>query len=129
MSELFRAPAFLDTTSRQQEAHVVAIIPQEGPVSAPLTGTANGNSEAGAFAAVPGKPIWVTLSGAWTGTVSVYRSVDGGATKLPLTVGGLPWGVFTGNANEEVAEETVSGATYYLEIALTAGSVTYRVQQ
>jgi hypothetical protein len=46
-----------------------------------------------------------------------------------LTIAGQPWGVYTGNANEEVAEETVTGATYYLEFALTDGTVDYRVQQ
>jgi hypothetical protein len=126
---MFQSQPYRDINQQQQQPVVVEIIPQEALVSAPLTGTANGNSEAGAFAAVPGRPIWITLSGEWTGTVSVYRSVDSGATKLPLTIAGQPWGVYTGNANEEVAEETVTGATYYLEFALTDGTVDYRVQQ
>jgi hypothetical protein len=59
----------------------------------------------------------------------VKRSVDDGDTKLPLTVGGLPWAAFTGNACEPVAEESESGAAYYLDVTLASGTLTYRLAQ
>ena len=71
-----------------------------------------------------------TLAAPAVGTVTVKRSVDGGDTKLPLTAaGGLPWGVYTGNCQEEIAIETEAGATYYIDFARTSGTLTYRMAQ
>jgi hypothetical protein len=75
------------------------------------------------------RPIWVSLAGNWTGTVELLRSVDGGATLLPLTVGGIRWGRFTANANEPVADESEAGAAYYLAAAVQTGTLNYRVAQ
>ncbi|MBB4153890.1 hypothetical protein GGQ80_001796 [Sphingomonas jinjuensis] len=97
--------------------------------SVPLTGSAAASSVAGPFTPDKARPIWLTLSGSWSGSVTVQRSTDGGATKQPLTVAGQPWGVFTANANEIVAEETVEGATYYLTITIASGLLSYRVAQ
>ncbi len=97
--------------------------------SAPLAGSATGSSIVGPFTPELGRAIWLTLSGTWSGTVALVRSVDGGATMQPLTVGGQAWGQYTANANEPVAEETVAAARYYLSIALTGGTLAYRVQQ
>lgn len=94
-----------------------------------LTGTASASKTDGPFSPDLGRPIWVTIAGAFTGSVTVLRSIDGGATRQGLTVVGQPWGVFTGPVNEAVAEETVAAATYYLSIVLTSGSLTYRVEQ
>jgi hypothetical protein len=76
-----------------------------------------------------GRPIWVSLSGGWTGTVEVLRSTNGGTTMLPLTAGGERWGRFTANANEAIAEESEAGTTYYLATTLQTGTLTYRVAQ
>ena len=76
-----------------------------------------------------GRPIWLALSGTWTGSVALKRSTDGGATKLPLTAGGSAWGVFTGNACEQVIEESEAGAAYYLAVTVVSGTVAYRVSQ
>lgn len=97
--------------------------------TAPLAGTAAASGTVGPFAPQLGRPVWLTLSGSWTGTVQLMRSEDGGATLLPLTLAGAPWGSFTANCNEPVAEETVAGATYHLALTLGSGSVTYRVAQ
>lgn len=95
----------------------------------PLTGTAAASGEIGPFTPEPGRPIWVTLAGSWTGTVTVQRSTDGGATRRPLTIAGSAWGVFTGNVQEAVGEETVAGASWWLDFQRTAGTLTYEVQQ
>lgn len=83
----------------------------------------------GPFVPVLGRQIWLTLSGTWAGRVQLLRSTDGGATKLPLTVAGQSWAVFTGPANEPVVEETVSNASYFLAVTLNSGTLTYQVTQ
>jgi hypothetical protein len=97
--------------------------------STPLAGTSSTSAVLGPFTPQLGRPIWVSLSGTWAGTVTVKRSVDAGATKLPLTIAGSPWAVFTGNALEQVAEDAESGALYYLDFTYTSGTLTYRVSQ
>jgi hypothetical protein len=71
------------------------------------------------------KPVMLALSGTWSGTVKVLRSIDGGATKLPLTAAGL----FSANCCEPVWEETAAGAAPYLDVTLGSGTLTYRVAQ
>lgn len=97
--------------------------------SEPLTGSASASAVVGPFTPELGRAIWLTLSGSWSGSVTVKRSTNGGETKLPLTVGGLAWATFTGNANEPVAEESVGGADYYLDITLASGTLVYEVAQ
>jgi hypothetical protein len=97
--------------------------------STPLTGSATGAMTAGPFTPDLGRPLWLTLSGTWTGSVTVLRSVDAGVTRLPLTLAGVGWGQFTGNAQEPVAEEHVAGACYFLDIAVSAGTLAYSLRQ
>ena len=97
--------------------------------SEPLAGSASASAVVGPFLPELGRAIWLTLSGNWAGSVTVKRSTDAGATRLPLTFGGLAWASFTGNANEPVAEESVAGAAYYLDIALVSGTLAYEVAQ
>lgn len=99
------------------------------PAPTALTGTAAASVVVGPFAPTSNKPVVLALSGSWTGTAKVLRSTDGGTTKLPITAAGMAWGVFSANCCEPVWEETVSGATLYLDIMLSAGSLTYRVAQ
>ena len=94
-----------------------------------LAGIATASGVFGPFVPALDHPIRVTLSGAWTGAVELVRSVDGGATKLPLTIGGERWGRFTGNANEIVTEEREAAASYFLAVALQSGTLAYRVSQ
>lgn len=97
--------------------------------SALVSGATASDSIAGPFIPELDRPIWVTLSGSWTGSAIVLRSVDAGLTKLPLTLGGLPWGRFTGPAQEVIAEESETGASYWFDLAPTSGTITYRVSQ
>lgn len=99
------------------------------PPVPPLEGTASGAAAAGPFAPEIGRPVILTLSGRWTGTVWLLRSADGGTTRTPLTVGGLPWASFTANCCEPVWEEGSSGAELYLDIALSSGTLAYRIEQ
>lgn len=98
-----------------------------------LTGTRAVSGTVGPFTPDvrwPVKPLWLTLSGNFTGSVQLLRSTDGGTTKLPLTYGdGTAKPVWTTTLNAAIAEETVAGATYYLVITLTSGGVTYRLDQ
>lgn len=107
----------------------VTVAPPAPETSTPLAGSISDSGVAGPFEPVPGRAIWLSLSGTWTGTVSLQRSIDGGATRLPLTAGGLPWAAFTGNACEPVAEDSESGAAYYLDVTLASGTLTYRLAQ
>lgn len=97
--------------------------------STPLAGTLTASGVAGPFVPELERPIWLTLSGDWSGTVDLLRSADGGATTLPLTAAGARWGRFTANANEVVADESEAGALYYLSATLLGGTLAYRVAQ
>lgn len=106
------------------------VTPATAPAaSTPVSGSASASTVAGPFRPDLGRPIWVTLSGNWTGSVSLLRSTDGGATRLPLTVAGQPWGNFTGNGQEPVVEEGAADASYYLAATLSSGTLSFRVAQ
>jgi hypothetical protein len=120
------ADSSLSPVSALKPLPVMAV---SAPVAAPLAGSAGAAVMSGPFAPVSGKPIMLTLTGTWTGTVRVLRSVDGGTTKLPLTVGGLPWAALTANCCEPVWEEAASDAVLYLDLAIASGSVAYRLGQ
>ena len=97
--------------------------------SPPLTGTTAIASTIGSFVPLAGRPLVVTLSGTWTGTVKLLRSINGGATKLSLTLAGAPWGEFTANVNEPVWEENEAAAVFYLQFAPLSGTIAYRLAQ
>jgi hypothetical protein len=94
-----------------------------------LGGTTAAALTAGPFVPQAGKPIVLTLTGTWSGTVRLLRSVDGGATKLPLTLAGAAWASYTANVCEPVWEENEAAATFYLQLTPASGSVTYRLAQ
>jgi hypothetical protein len=97
---------------------------------APLAGSTAASGSFGPFVPALGRTLWVTLSGSWSGAVQLLRSTDGGTTRLPLTYpDGSPRASFAGNVNLAVGEETVAGASYYLAVTLTAGTLSYRVEQ
>lgn len=96
--------------------------------SAALADTTSVSVVAGPFTPDLARPIWLTLTGSWAGSAALLRSTDGGATRLPATLAGAALG-WTANLNEAVAEESCAGATWYLAITLTAGTLTYRVAQ
>lgn len=96
---------------------------------APLTGATSQTTVAGPFVPALDTPIHLELRGTWSGQVALQRSVDGGATRSGVTVGGMPWAAFSGNANEVVWQEGEEGASLYLDITLTSGTLTYRLAQ
>lgn len=102
---------------------------QTAATSTPLTGSSATTQTVGPFAPQLGRPINLTLAGTWTGSAQLLRSIDGGTTKTPLTVGGTSWANYSANANEPAWIETESGASYYLALTLSAGTLTYRVSQ
>lgn len=99
------------------------------PVPAPLEGSATTTVAIGPFAPAANLPVVLSLAGAWQGTVQLERSTDNGATRLPVTVGGAPWGRFSANACEPVWIENEDGAELYLAIAVTSGTLSYRIAQ
>lgn len=111
-------------------AHPLPIYSMLAPASVtPIEGTAAAPLMAGPFVPVLGRTIWLTLSGTWAGSVQLLRSIDGGAIKQPLTVGGTAWAQFEANCNEAVAEESEAGASYYLQLTPASGTISYRVSQ
>lgn len=94
-----------------------------------LSGTLTGSGLVGPFVPTSDKPVVLTLSGSWSGTVRLTRSIDNGATRQPLTAGGQPWAVFSANCCEPVWQETVPGAALYLEHTLASGTAAFRVAQ
>ena len=98
-------------------------------VPAALSGQASQPFVAGPFAPLADAPIHLELAGGWTGRVDLLRSSDGGTTRRGLTAGGMPWASFTGNVNEAVWQEGERGVSFYLDIAIDTGTVSYRVSQ
>lgn len=126
-----RALVFADTDGSALLASVASPLPVTlgtAPTT-PLSGTATVSVVTGPYQPALGRESILTLSGSWTGTIRVLRSTDGGTTKLPLTVAGSPWAQFTGNCCEPVWDETEAAARLYLDIALTSGSLSYRIAQ
>jgi hypothetical protein len=107
----------------------LAAAPAGTPAPAPLAGSATAATTAGPLAAVSGKPLILTLGGTWSGSVRLLRSVDGGTTRVPLSLGGAPWGTFTGNVCEPVWDETEDAVTFYLQLAPASGEVEYPLVQ
>lgn len=98
--------------------------------SSPISGIANATSNSASFAPDLGRAIWVRLAGNWSGSVQLKRSTDGGNTWYAITsASGSVKGIWTGNINAPITEETCVGATYRLEIALISGSINYEVRQ
>lgn len=98
-------------------------------VSTALIGQTSTSGAIGPFAPEPGRAIWLTLTGSWTGSVQLLRSTDGGATRLPLTAAGQPYASYTANANEAVIEDACAGVGYWLAVTLASGTLTYRLAQ
>lgn len=107
----------------------IAREPDSYPIPAPLAGSTAASVVAGPYNPIEGVPMVLTLSGAWTGSVTVKRSIDDGATKLALTDKGAAYAVFTANCNEPVAEESEGEARWYLDITRATGTVEYRLAQ
>ena len=107
----------------------VTITNGSGPPTTPLVGKSNKSAVIGPFLPSPSAPMHLQLSGEWKGRVTLERSVDGGATRQGLTVGGIPWGSFGANVNEPVWQEVESAASLWLNVVLESGELTYRLAQ
>lgn len=94
-----------------------------------LTGQSSVPALAGPFTATPGLPVTVALSGTWTGTAQLLRSINGGTTKLPLRVGGSIWGTFSEPGVEQVWVDNEAGVSFYLDLIPASGTINYRVSQ
>jgi hypothetical protein len=100
---------------------------QAASTAAPVTGSLTMSGQSGAFTPELGRPIWLRLSGSWTGTVALERRLDAGSW-YPVTLGGEPLS-WTANRNEPVYEESVAGAQYRLNFASSGGTLDYEVRQ
>lgn len=126
-----QAAAFADQNGNARLVSASTPLPMlnvPAPVT-PLAGSTSTTGTVGPYLPVTGRSVILALSGTWTGSVQVARSTDGGATLLPITIGGSIWGLFSTNCCEAVWDESDSSAQLYLQISLTAGAVTYRFSQ
>jgi hypothetical protein len=94
-----------------------------------MSGNVTESGQLGPLTVLPRLPVMLMLAGTWTGTVTLLRSFDGGATRGRLTALGQAYGQFSTNICEPVWEEAEDGVTLYLDIALQSGSLTYRMGQ
>ncbi len=148
LSTLFAAPAVAATVSLPNCLNtpsiytpcqgIVAVDPLTGnPVpiasaaatSTPVTGSTTSSTTMGPFAPQLGRDLAVTVTCTGTCTAQLLSSIDGGVTKLPLTVGGLAWATWTGPVNEVATTPTVAGTTYYLSLTASGGTTTGRMAQ
>ena len=104
---------------------------------AALTGTVNATTLVGPFTPELIRNIYLQVAcpTAATGSVTLLRSADGGVTKYQMTVMGqllYNWNLSATTGvvvNEEVDCPNSNLLTYYLQITLTAGSVSYNIYQ
>lgn len=142
---------------RQSDGSCVPVSPiapwpiTQGPlaaaVSTPLAGTvtsgavnpssgaagfANGSALIGPMAPQLGRDIGLKL---WTTNNAGYScqmvdSIDGGTTKLPLTIfDAATGGPYTGPVNSIVTNETIANTQVYLSCTVTSGTLNYVVAQ
>lgn len=130
------APAFAIGFSDQSGALSIVQSDRPLPVSlsaeapaAPLEGQSSADALVGPLTPTRVRPVVLTLTGDWQGSVQVERSVDSGATRHKLTAGGFSWGFFTANACEPVWKEEENGVELYLAITIVSGTLSYRLSQ
>jgi len=99
------------------------------PAPSPLSGETSVSTLAGPFAATAGRVVTVALDGDWQGAVRLLRSTDAGVSLTPLRVAGASWAEYTSSGCEQAWSETEEGVSFFLDIALTSGSLSYRVSQ
>lgn len=95
----------------------------------PLAGSTSASAVLGPYVPALDRPVMLSLSGTWVGLAKITRSTDGGASRLPVTLAGSTWAQFSSNVCEPVWDESEASASLYLEIALTSGTVSYRLAQ
>lgn len=95
--------------------------------ASPVVGTTAASTTSEVFTPQVGRPVCLTLTGVWFGTVTVEKSRDGGVTWSGITIGGRRWATFTGNCDEPFDEAGDNDVRYRLVIVLSSGTVTYRL--
>jgi len=118
-----------DGTAAQVTAAAPMPVAPALPLATPLVGSTSTSVTLGPYAPVIGRSVILCLSGTWSGNVQVLRSTDNGMTKLPITAGGAPWGLFAVNCCEAVWDEGDVSGQLYLQVTLSAGTLTYRMAQ
>jgi hypothetical protein len=118
-------PDFLQASSKPLNGAVSGVTPPNAPVVSP------------SFRPDLNRAVWLRVIATTeaSGTITILRSTDGGATKYPTTSNGAITNKFTFSnvtgvaINEIVGAETIWDALWYVQIELTEGSVTYQLDQ
>ena len=92
-----------------------------------FSGSLSASGTAGSFSPQAGRPVYLTLTGTWAGTVQVEITRDGGTTWAPMTALGAAWARFTGNCDEMVDDPSTNAVTYRINFTRTSGTLTYRL--
>lgn len=96
----------------------------------PVSGSSSGTGNSPALSTKADYNLYLTLSGTWSGTVTLMRSIDNGATWNPVTGHGSPsLGQFTQNCDEAITMVKTAGVRYRLQFNITSGTVVYRLAQ
>ena len=110
-------------------------IPLAGTVTStavtPTSGAAtfaSGTATIGPLTPILGRDIalklWTTNSAAFS--CQMFDSIDGGTTKLPLSIFDTPiGGPYTSAVNSVITSESVNGSTVYLLCTVTSGTLNY----
>lgn len=102
-------------------------LPDRAIISA-LAGTFGANATSAAYPTEPGA-VNVTLTGTWSGTVTLCRSFDGGTTLAPYATPdgtALSWTA----AMSTMLPECEAGVLWYLVMSsFASGSCAYRISQ
>ncbi len=110
-------------------ANPLPVISVAATAPSPLAGSLSTSGVLGPFLPITGRPVMLSLTGTWVGQVKLLRSTDGDTTKLALTAMGQTYGSYTANICEPVWEDGELGASLYLDVTLTSGSLNYRMGQ
>lgn len=96
-----------------------------------VTGSFTATGQSAAFQPIMRDRSWgqfnIELRGTFVATVTLERSLDGGANWVGVTMVGAP--VSWTAPCSEVWEENERGAQYRLNCTWTSGTVTYRLSQ
>lgn len=97
-----------------------------------VTGVATTTGQSATFTPQPNRPINVDLdasAGPASFSVQLERSLNGGVTWHPLTIGGTQWAIYTTSVSETPWTEPESGAQYRLNFTafVGLGAVVYRI--
>jgi hypothetical protein len=99
----------------------------EYPNGHAVTDTLSSTGAGTEFSATTGRPIFLSVTGTWVGTIKVQRSHDGGDSWNDMTAGGAAWASFTANCDEVVDEAAHSALLYRVHFTRTSGTAECRL--